>query len=68
MYKSEVLVEVDVRSDPKTRVARWQEQVEGIQRRLGKNPSPNKRCSLEFQLQHLMGKLSAVPASPQVYV
>ena len=69
MFKTEKLVaEVGVRVDPRTRVERWQEQVQGISRSLGKNPPPNKRASLRFQLETLMAKLAAVPTMPSAYV
>jgi len=78
MYKTEELVsQVGVRIDPRTRVERLQEQATHIQLKLGRaeklkesgrGPSPSKLANLKFQLGRIMGKLSAVPTTPEVYV
>lgn len=77
MYKSEVLVEVGVRNDPRTRVERLQEQAKNIQLKLdraeqlkksGRGPSESKTANLQYQLGRIMGKLSEFPTLPWVHV
>lgn len=77
MYKSEVLGEVGVRHDPRTRVENLQLQAQNIQRKLdtaeklertGRGPSKSKIANLRFQLGQVVGKLSEFPTRPSVYV
>ncbi len=63
MYKTEDLMEdVDVRPGMKDQVEKWEEQIRGIQGRLGKNPSPNKAASLRYHLGLLIGKVQDATA------
>ncbi len=63
MYKTEDLMDdVDVRPGTKERVEKWEEQIRGIQRRLGKNPSSNKAASLRYHLGLLIDKVTRVTA------
>lgn len=45
---------------PKIRVDRWEEQIRGILKRLGKKstPKPNRKDSLQYQLGLLISKVT----------
>lgn len=63
MYKVEDLMEeMGVCSPGMVRVHKWEQEILRLQRRLGKNPSPNKAASQRYHLGLLIRKVQKATA------